>query len=176
MAQTTRTRARVCLLAVSLILLPTLGAKYPKTTILGVVNRRFSSQAWKILKISYCRNYFIDVNQILHNDRDHRIVIVGGPNSRITNPRWTDGRHFGKTVKLPFLCNWHCSTDFGGIWYFGSYWHLSAHRPLKFQIFECRHLEKSQKSRYLRNGLTDLYEIWYGDAKWVCPPLWPLKS
>jgi len=22
------------------------------------------------------------------------------------------------------------------------------------------HLEKSQKSRYLRNGLTDLYEIW----------------
>ena len=26
---------------------------------------------------------------------------------------------------------------------------------------------KSQKSRYLRNGLTDLYEIWYADAKWV---------
>jgi len=24
---------------------------------------------------------------------------------------------------------------------------------------------KSQKSRYLRNGLTDLYEIWHGDAK-----------
>jgi len=23
-----------------------------------------------------------------------------------------------------------------------------------------RHLEKSQKLRYLRNGLTDLYEIW----------------
>jgi len=30
-----------------------------------------------------------------------------------------------------------------------------------------RHLEKSQKSRYLRSGLTDLYEIWYTDAKWV---------
>ena len=26
-------------------------------------------------------------------------------------------------------------------------------------------LKKSQKSRYLRNGLTDLYEIWYTDAK-----------
>jgi len=30
-----------------------------------------------------------------------------------------------------------------------------------------RHLEKSQKSRYLRNGLTDLYKIWYSDAKCV---------
>jgi len=29
-----------------------------------------------------------------------------------------------------------------------------------------RHLEKSQKSRYLRNGLTDLYEIWHAGAKW----------
>jgi len=26
---------------------------------------------------------------------------------------------------------------------------------------------KSQKSRYLCNGLTNLYEIWYADAKWV---------
>ena len=29
-----------------------------------------------------------------------------------------------------------------------------------------RQLEKSQKSRYLRNGLTDLYEIWHANAKW----------
>jgi len=30
------------------------------------------------------------------------------------------------------------------------------------------HLErKVQKSRYPRNGLMDLYEIWYSDAKWV---------
>jgi len=27
------------------------------------------------------------------------------------------------------------------------------------------HLEKSQKLRYLCNCLTDLYEIWYADAK-----------
>jgi len=32
-------------------------------------------------------------------------------------------------------------------------------------------LKKSQKSRYLRNGLTDLYESWYADAKWVSKPL-----
>ena len=30
-----------------------------------------------------------------------------------------------------------------------------------------RHLEKSQKSRYIRNGLTDFYENWYADAKWA---------
>jgi len=28
-------------------------------------------------------------------------------------------------------------------------------------------LKKSQKSRYLRNGSTDLYKIWYADAKCV---------
>jgi len=26
---------------------------------------------------------------------------------------------------------------------------------------------KVTKIGYLRNGLTDLYEIWYADAKWV---------
>ena len=26
------------------------------------------------------------------------------------------------------------------------------------------------------NGLTDLYEIWYADAKWVSYPPWPLTN
>ena len=48
----------------------------------------------------------------------------------------------------------------------------TAEKPLKFRIFEnsgWRHspFGKSQKSRYLRNGLTDLWEMWYADAKWV---------
>jgi len=38
---------------------------------------------------------------------------------------------------------------------------------LKIQNGGGRHLEKSQKSRYLRNGMTDLYKIWYADAKYV---------
>jgi len=38
---------------------------------------------------------------------------------------------------------------------------------LKIQDGGGRHLEKSQKSRHLRNSLTDIYEIWYVDAKWV---------
>jgi len=28
-------------------------------------------------------------------------------------------------------------------------------------------LKITKKSRYIRNGLTDLYEIWYAGAKWV---------
>ena len=35
---------------------------------------------------------------------------------------------------------------------------------------------KITKSRYLRNGLTDHYEIWYADAKWVSYPLRLLKK
>ena len=35
---------------------------------------------------------------------------------------------------------------------------------------------KITKSRYLRNGLTDLYEIWYDDAKQVSSPLRPFNN
>ena len=40
------------------------------------------------MKVSCYRNYCIDFNQILNNDRDHQVVVVGGPNKRPTNPRW----------------------------------------------------------------------------------------
>jgi len=48
----------------------------------------FASQTGKILKVSCYQNYSIDFNQILHNDRDHQVVVVGGHNRRPTNPRW----------------------------------------------------------------------------------------
>jgi len=71
-----------------------------------------------------------------------------------------DSRHFKK------------STDFDEIWHEDAYWPHTAERPLKFRIFENSRWRqppsgKSQKSRYLRKGLTDLNEIWYTDAKWV---------
>jgi len=58
---------------VSLILLLILGT--PQKTILGR-EQAFSSQTGKILKVSYYRNYRIDFNQILHNDRDYQVVIA----------------------------------------------------------------------------------------------------
>jgi len=124
----------------------------------------------KILKVSCYRNYCINFNQILHNDRDHREVVMGGPNRRPSNPKWWTAAILKKRVKSPYLCK--CLIDFDKIWYSDAYWPLTADLPLKFRIFENprwsgRHLEKSQKSRYLSNGLTDLYKIWYADAKWV---------
>jgi len=47
---------------------------------------------------------------------------------------------------------------------------------LKIQDGSGRHLEKSQKSRYLHNGLTDFYETWYRGAKCVSQPLRPLRN
>ena len=54
-------------------------------------------------------------------------------------------------------------------------------RPLKFRIFQKPRWRrpqswKSEKSRYLLNGLTNLYEIWHHYAKWVSWPSWPLKN
>jgi len=170
MAQTTRTRARMCLLGASLTLLPILGVKSPENPNFWGVNRRFQAKRAKILKVSCHRNYCIHFNEILHNDRDHQEVVVGGPNRRPTNPRWRTAAILKKTVKSLYLCN--RLTDFDKIWYSNAYWPLTADLNLKFRIFENSRWRqplsgKSQKSRYLRNCLTDLYEIWYADAKWV---------
>ena len=45
-------------------------------------------QTREIEKRAYYRNYGIDSNQILHSDKHHQMPFVGGPNTRITNPRW----------------------------------------------------------------------------------------
>ena len=63
-----------------------------------------------------------------------------------------------KTVKSPYLCN--RLTDFDEIWQDDAYFPPTADRPLKFRIFENSRWRrpsswKSQKSRYLRSGLTD---------------------
>ena len=48
MAQTTRTRARMCLLGVSLTLLPILGVKFPENPNFWGVNRRFQAKQQNI--------------------------------------------------------------------------------------------------------------------------------
>jgi len=65
--------------------------------------------------------------------------------------------HISATVR-PILMKFSTLTD--------AYWPLAPDQLIKFSILKIqdsgsRHLEKSQKSRYLRNGLTDLYEIWF---------------
>ena len=48
----------------------------------------FSGLACEVLKLAYYQNNCIDSDHILRNDIPPRILIMGGPNSRRTNPRW----------------------------------------------------------------------------------------
>jgi len=135
MAQTTRTGAWMCLLGFLLTLFPILGVKSPENPNFGGVNRRFQSQTGKMLKVSCYRNYCIDFNQIVRNERDHQEVVVDGPNRRPTNPRWRTAAIFQKKpVKSPYLCK--RLTDFDEIWHDDAYWSPTVDRPLKFWIFE----------------------------------------
>jgi len=126
MVQTTRTRARMCLVGVSLTLLPILAVKSPENPNFLGREYAFSSQTGKILKVSCYRNYSIDFNQLLHNDRDHQVVVVGGPNRRPTNPRWRTTAILKKTVKSLYLCN--RLTDFDKFSYSDARWLLTADR------------------------------------------------
>ena len=169
MAQKTRTRARMCLLGVSLTLLPILGVKSPENPNIGAWIDVFKPNGQNIESFM--------LSKLLHRFQPnfapffHQVVVVGGPNRRPTNPRWRTAAILKKSVKSLYLCN--RLTDFDKIWYSDAYWPLTVDRPLKFRIFENPKWRQSpsweitKRSRYLRNGLTDLYEIWYADAKWV---------
>ena len=108
-AQTTRIYARMCLLAVSLTLLPILGVKYPKNLNFWAVNRRFQAKRAKYSS----RVVPIGAQQIQDGGRP---------------PFWK------KTVKSLYLCN--RLTDCDKIWYSDAYWPLTADIPLKYRIFE----------------------------------------
>jgi len=89
------------------------GQKFPQTPNFGGRGQAFSNQTGEILRVSYYRIYCIDFNQILQNDRDQQVVIVGGPNTRPANSRWRTAAIL-KTVKSPYLGN--RLTDFDEIW------------------------------------------------------------
>ena len=65
-------------------IVPHLGVNNPQ---FWSVNRRFQAKLAKSKSACY-QNYCIDSNHILHNDKDHQMPFVGGPHTRITNPRW----------------------------------------------------------------------------------------
>jgi len=98
------------------------------------------------------------------------VVVVDGPSRRPTNPRWRAAAILKKGFKSPYVCD--RSTDFDEIWHDDARWTLAAINRLNFEFLKIqdgggRQLEKSQESRYLRNGLTDLYQVWCAGAKWV---------
>jgi len=60
----------------------------PQNPSFGSANRHFRAKLAKSKKHAYYPNYCIDSNQIFQNDKDHQMLLVGGPNMRTTNPRW----------------------------------------------------------------------------------------
>jgi len=67
---------------------------------------RLCLPVYGIFKLKYLNLHTIDYNKILHTDKDHQILFVGGPN--------TDGRHLEnrKSAISP-----ERSTDLCEIWY-----------------------------------------------------------
>jgi len=78
----------MCLSGFPLSPLITYGIKSPQKTI-WEREKAFTGLMHKILKPAYYQNYCIDSNQILHNTKDHQVLIVGGPN---TAQQIQDGR------------------------------------------------------------------------------------
>jgi len=61
-------------------------------------------------KRAYYRNHCIDSNQILHNDKDRRVLFARGPNTRTTNPRLECGPMPSVMAALPNIGGALCST------------------------------------------------------------------
>ena len=57
-------------------------------------------------KHAYYQNYCVNSNQILHSDKDHQMPFVGGPNTRITNPRWRTAAILEKSEKIIISWPW----------------------------------------------------------------------
>ena len=91
-AQTTRPRARMCVLGNFSHCSPLRGSKAPRKTNFGAWIG-VSSQTREIEKRASYQNYCIDSKQILQSDKDHQAPFVGGPHTRITNPSWKNRKH-----------------------------------------------------------------------------------
>ena len=102
---------------------------------------------------------------------------MGGPNRRITNPRWRTAVIL-KNRKRPYFRN--ALTDLHKIWHDDAFWPPEGYGQLKFPTFEnprwrTAAILKNRKQPYLRNGSTDRHKICYDDAFWPPEVYWQLK-
>ena len=94
---------------------PHLESQSPKTPISGACMGIFEPNS-RNKQHAFYRNYCTDSHQILHQDKDHQMLFVGGPNTRTINPRWRTAAILGKNKKSfsRYICNG--LTNFDGIW------------------------------------------------------------
>jgi len=123
MAQTTRTRARVCLLGFRWYCSPFWEWNPPKPQFLGV-GKRFQAKRekyWNFHIIEITLSISIKFCEMIETTKySSRVVRIRTPNKS----KMADGRHFGKTAKWPHFRN--RLTNFDEIWQGDAYWHLSA--------------------------------------------------
>jgi len=102
----------------------------------------FKPNAQKYWKLHIIKMTASVQTEFLHNTKDHRLLIVGGSNTRPTNPRWRTAAILIRTL------NRHVAIVRPILMKFGTVAHVShtTDWPLKFRIFENqdgggRHLE-----------------------------------
>jgi len=62
------------------------GGSYAPKNYFTVLIDSFKPNRQNVLKNTHdVMEYYIDSNQLLHNDKDQQMLIVGGPNTRTTN-------------------------------------------------------------------------------------------
>ena len=132
MAQTTRTRARMCLFGFFSHCTPFRGSKTPK--IFWGVNIRFQAKLVKSKKRAYYQNYCIDSNQILHSETTkcpswvvptHALQIQDGGRP----PSWKN-----RKIVIGNLSSG--SSDFDEIWHADAIRPSWPFRPLKIWNFK----------------------------------------
>jgi len=133
MAKTMWTRARMCLLGVSLISLFILGVKYPQNPNFGGMNRRFQAKRakyWKFHVIETTASILTKFGTMIETIKWSSCVVPIGAQ------KIPDGGRppFKKTVKSPYLCDRPILMKFGKA--MDAHWPLAADQPLKFWIFK----------------------------------------
>ena len=121
----------------------------------------------KTLSLAYCRNYRIDSNQMLQNDKDHQILFAGDLNA-YDKSKMADGRHLEKVDKSRYLSSG--VTDRHEIWHDDANWALhlqtTQFRIIKSKMSDSRHLKNRHKLPYFCNVLNHCQEMCQDDALW----------
>jgi len=134
-AQTTLTRARICIFRILSHSSQFRGSNHFKTPNFGAwigVFKPKSRNRKKTCILSKLLYRFY--NQIVHSDRDHQMPFVGGPNTRITYPRWRTAailEHLKKIEKLPYLSS--SSSNVDEIWHDDAVRLSRPFQPLNFE-------------------------------------------
>jgi len=98
---------------------PFRGTNPPKNKIWGACIGFFRPNVAKYWNLHVIKTTEINSNQILHNTKDHQVLIVSCSNKHATNPRWRTAAIL-KTVKLPYVHNvWPLLAKFGTVTHIG---------------------------------------------------------